>query len=136
MGSNQKNQEQIFGLTLSSILLLLSHLFLRREHFVVSKDLLITGIVILVLSLFWPKTIIFIQRPWEKVTTAIGSFVTAIILALVYYVFIVPYTLLIKLMGTRFFKKAPKGSTSYWLPKPHKSPAVAANALAPYERQF
>ena len=123
---------QIFGLTLGGILLLLSHLFLRREHFGASKFCVIAGLIVFVTALFLPRSIRFIQGPWMIVATKIGDTVTAIILAIVYYVFIMPYILLLRLCGVGFFHRFPKKAASYWIDKkPWK-----LEGLKRYERQF
>ncbi|MBU0580396.1 MAG: hypothetical protein KKA19_04390, partial [Candidatus Margulisbacteria bacterium] len=131
-----KKELEKFGFLLSAILFLLSHWFRHKDHLIASKWLLIVGLIVFFISIISPKAIILIQKPWMALANIIGETITKILLTVIYYIFFVPYALLLKIFGVKFFKTFHSKQDTYWIDKPPPKELDPKKKIKFYERQF
>jgi len=71
----------------------------------------------------------FIPRVFKKITSAIGEFITSLLLAIIYYIVITPIGILVRLFGKDpLDKKIETDRDSYWADK--------EDAVPHYEKQY
>ncbi|MFC1517409.1 hypothetical protein ACFL5G_02510 [Candidatus Margulisiibacteriota bacterium] len=133
--SNKKETEN-FGLLLSVILLLLSHYFGYKNHDIAARRILIAGITVFLIYIIKPGLIVYIQKPWLAIANVISTIVTSVILTVIYYVFFVPYAMLLKLFKVRFFKQFHAATDSFWIDKKPPKDVSGKAKIKYYERQF
>ena len=123
---------QDFGKTLTIILFLLSIFWGYQEHPQAAKYLMYSAFVFAFVSLFVPRAIKYLYVYWLKLANIISQIVTKVILFVLYFGFIVPYSLLVKLFkGDLLNKKIDSSKSTYWIDK--DSDLVN---LDKYRRQF
>ncbi len=77
---------------------------------------LIVALVFLVLAYLAPKTLSVPNKLWFKLGMALGAVVAPIVMALVYFIAVVPTGLIMRLMGKDLLqKKLNKKAKSYWI---------------------
>ncbi len=70
---------------------------------------------LIVLSLFAPKLLVFVQTPWMKFASILGKINGSIILGLVFFGMITPYAIFLKIFKREPLKiKYNKTKDSYW----------------------
>ena len=73
------------------------------------------GIIFLILGLLNSKLLTPFHNIWLKFGTLLGRIVSPIVLFLVYFVFITPIAVIIRLSGKDLLKKKFNKSPSYWI---------------------
>jgi amino acid transporter len=99
------------------------HLFKRHPHFYITA---------FSLSLFFFVMGVFFTAAFKRLTSFIGSLITALLLALVFFIVITPLGLIMRLFGKDpLSRNIEKGKSSYWEKKQTISEDVKR-----YENQF
>ncbi len=92
---------------------------------------LLLSVVFLILTLFFPEQLDFIEKKWLRFTKLISKIITTTVLMIFYYFILTPISLTNRLFGGKFLDlKIDKNQKSYWLEK--KKEEEAEN----YSRQF
>ena len=73
------------------------------------------GIIFLVLGLLNSKLLTPFHNLWLKLGTLLGRIVSPIVMFLVYFVFITPLAVIIRLFGKDLLRKKFNKSPSYWI---------------------
>ena len=127
----EKKQLRSFGYLVGGALVLLAAFFLWRgkaEHRALLAGVLgILGLLLLGLGLFSPGSLSVVYRPWMGLSRLLGGVMTHVLMTLLFFTFLLPFTLI------RF--KDPLrlkwGAKSYW--EPYKSPE---STLERFRRPF
>jgi len=105
-----------FGLTLALVLAVLSVIFyLKQKSFYPYFSAL--SLLFLVTALAKPLILEPVERLLMKVTSAIGSILTAIILSVLYFAVITPIGILLKMSGKDLLNLRKVDAASYWIKK-------------------
>ena len=127
-----KRSLEDFGKTLTIVLFLLSSFWSYRGSEEFAGQLLYGAFFFSFVSLFVPRSIKYLYIYWIKAANIISNIMTKVILFLVYFAFVTPYSLLVKLFkGDLLDKKLDPTAETYWKTRP-KTPIN----LDQYERQF
>ena len=73
------------------------------------------GIIFLILGLLNSKLLTPFYNIWIKLGTLLGRIVSPIVMFLVYFVFITPLAVIIRLLGKDLLRKKFNKSPSYWI---------------------
>ena len=74
------------------------------------------GIIFIALAYLAPKTLSMPNRLWFKFGILLGSIIAPIVMALVYFVTVLPTGLIMRLLGKDLLKqKLDKNAKSYWI---------------------
>ena len=77
---------------------------------------LIVALILLVLAFLAPKTLSIPNKLWFKLGMALGAVVAPVVMALVYFITVVPTGLLIRLSGKDLLReKLDRSANSYWI---------------------
>ena len=76
---------------------------------------LLMGIIFLILGLLNSKLLTPFHNLWLKFGTLLGRIVSPIVMFLVYFVFITPLAVIIRLFGKDLLRKKFNKSPSYWI---------------------
>lgn len=117
-----------FGLILGCLLGAFGF-FQARKGASIAPQLLILGALSILVALAKPAAMIYIFRPWVRVTGVIGRINTFVILGVLYYLVMAPYGRLLRLFGYDLLDQKLRTGASYWKPK-------RKTDLASYEHQF
>ncbi len=123
-----------FGSLLTIFLSLVSIFSLVKAHPALAVTFFRSAVLIYTITLIRPGLIAIVQGPWERAADIVNSIITAAILFIVYFVFITPYILLLRLCGVRFLKRYTKDTASVWEDRGPLN--ISREGLARYERQF
>ena len=120
--------EKSFGIVFSIIFLLVSlyPLFNSEPHHNWS---LIVSILFLFLAFFIPRLLTVPNKLWFKFGLLLGSIIAPIVMALVYFVSVLPTGLIMRLLGKDLLKqKLDKNVKSYWIER--------SEPMGPMKNQF
>lgn len=121
-----------FGKTLTIVLFLLSSFWSYKGSQAVSGYFLYAAFFFSFFSLLFPRSLKYLYIYWIKLANMISQVVTKIILFIVYYSFLTPYSLLVKLFKGRLLDtEINPEQESYWVTRKK----VPIN-LDRYKRQF
>lgn len=113
------------GLIAPVILSVIGTLHLWRGHSKVSIALYTLALIIFIMTMFFPAA-------FKKTTNAIGTFITNIMLSIVFFLVITPFGLIMRLFRKDpLDKKIEKDKDSYWIKREEASEDVSS-----YEKQF
>ena len=76
---------------------------------------LLMGIIFLILGLLNSKLLTPLHNLWLKLGTLLGRIVSPIVMFFVYFVFITPLAVIIRLFGKDLLRKKFNKSPSYWI---------------------
>jgi hypothetical protein len=107
--------EKSFGLVFSIVFLIVA-----LYPLIISSSLriwaLVISIIFFLLAFLAPKILVLPNKLWFKFGLLIGSIVAPIVMALVYFVTVVPTGLIMRLLGKDLLKpKLDKNAKSYWV---------------------
>ncbi len=107
--------EKSFGLVFSIVFLIVS-----LYPLIISSSLriwaLVISIIFFLLAFLAPKILVLPNKLWFKFGLLIGSIVAPIVMALVYFVTVVPTGLIMRLLGKDLLNpKLDKNTKSYWI---------------------
>ena len=123
MVSNQKTSkasfriEREFGLIVGSMLILLGSWWLYRNHWLmVAKGFLGIGSVLVILGLLLPRSLVYPNRAWMALAKLLSLITTPIILAIIFFLVVMPIGFLKRLSGWDPLRRRAPSSQSYWAP--------------------
>ena len=74
--------------------------------------------VFLVLGIAAPKLLLPLQKIWMTIAVVIGFFMSHIILAFLFFLFLTPLSIVSRLTGKKFLSDHKKGDSTYWIAHP------------------
>jgi len=107
---------RVFGFGLAALLTLLAGLAWRKGSAAAPWELSLAAAAAGLAGLK-PLALKPVHEPWMKVAGAVGKANTYLAMALVYYLVITPYGLLIRLLGRDLLDEKLRDRNSYWHPK-------------------
>ena len=107
--------EKSFGVVFSIVFLIVSlYPLINSESFRIWA--LVVSIIFFLLAFLAPKILVLPNKLWFKFGLLIGSIVAPIVMALVYFVTVLPTGLIMRLLGKDLLKqKLDKNTKSYWI---------------------
>lgn len=107
-------QERQFGLVFTVFFTLVAFWPLWPLH-VPSLGWLAAALVSLVLGLFLPRPLAPLNRAWLAIGHALGWVNSKIILGFVFYLFVTPTAMIMKVLGRDLLSRRLRHSGSYWV---------------------
>ena len=109
--------ERDFGLMVGGVFALLGAWWLYRGKFVqVAPFACGGGALLVLLGLAWPRALVGPNRLWMKLAEAMSFVMTHIILALVFFLIVLPIGVVKRMMGWDPLRRRAKPAASYWQP--------------------
>ena len=113
--STEQSSEKSFGVVFSIVFLIVA-----LYPLITSEGLriwaLVVSIIFFLLAFLVPKILVLPNKLWFKFGLLIGSIVTPIVMAFVYFVTVLPTGLIMRLLGKDLLKqKLDKNAKSYWV---------------------
>ena len=109
--------EREFGLIVGGVLILLSAWWLYRGKFhSVSQITLPLGAALVLLSLVFPRALVWPNKAWMLLAEVVSFVTTRIILAFVFFVIVTPIGFVKRLFGWDPLHRRAGSSDSYWKP--------------------
>tara|TARA_B100000989_G_scaffold220400_1_gene168233 strand:+ start:5697 stop:6098 length:402 start_codon:yes stop_codon:yes gene_type:complete len=103
-----------FGIVFS-ILFFLIYLFGLYKNWGFSNIFLVLFIILLFLSIFAPNVLYFPNKLWGIFGHFLGNFISKIVLSIVFFIFILPFSIFFRIIGKDLInKKIDKTKNSYW----------------------
>jgi hypothetical protein len=113
--ATEQGSEQSFGIIFSIVFLIVA-LYPLTDSQEFHLWAAIVSAIFLLLAFAAPKTLILPNKLWFKFGMLLGSFVAPIVMALVYFVTVLPTGLIMRLLGKDLLKqKLDKNAKSYWI---------------------
>lgn len=125
-GSARTRALRGFGIGLGFVLCFFAFRSWRHHHAVPAWSAL--SVLSWLVAAVRPSLFAPIYDPWMKVVAVLARVNTWLICALLYYVVVTPYALLLRLFGTRPLELALREKPSYWDEKPPRDPAESARS--------
>lgn len=113
--STNPGSEKSFGIVFSIVFLLVGlYPVTRSEGFYLWA--LIVSATFLLLALFAPKLLSTPNKLWFKFGMLLGSIISPVVMALIYFVTVLPTGLIMRLLGKDLLRqKLDKNAKSYWI---------------------
>ena len=113
--STEQSSEKSFGVVFSIVFLIVAlYPLINSESLRIWA--LVVSIIFFLLAFLAPKILVLPNKLWFKFGLLIGSIVAPIVMALVYFVTVVPTGLIMRLLGKDLLKqKLDKNAKSYWI---------------------
>ena len=113
--NTEKSSNKSFGIVFSGVFLIVS-----LYPIIISEDIRLWAMVISVIFLFLafilPKILELPNKLWFKFGILLGSIIAPIVMALVYFLTVLPTGLIMRLLGKDLLKqKLDKNAKSYWI---------------------
>ena len=110
-----KSSPKSFGIVFSIVFLIIAiYPLINSENFRIWA--LIVSTIFLLLAFALPKMLILPNKLWFKLGILLGSIIAPIVMALVYFVTVLPTGLIMRLLGKDLLKqKLDKNVKSYWI---------------------
>ena len=139
MHENFQRQEKIrgssdrsFGLVFAAVFALAAFLPLLRSPHQPRWWAAVIALAFALLALLWPKRLAPLNRLWLKFGPLLHAIVSPVVLALIFYVAIVPVGLLKRMFGNDSLRlKADRAANTYWVDRDPSD-----SALSSMKRQF
>ncbi len=107
--------EKSFGIVFAVVFLLIGLYPLLKGGEIRWWSIIIT-LIFLLLAFFAPKTLTVFNKLWFKLGMLLGAIVSPIVMALIFYITVVPTGLIMKLLGKDLLRqKIDKDKKSYWI---------------------
>ena len=111
----EQSSEKSFGVILAIVFLIISLYPLTN-----AKELhlwaLIVSAVFLLLAFVAPKALAFPNKLWFKFGLLLGSIIAPIVMAMVYFITVLPTGIIMRVLGKDILKqKLDKSAKSYWI---------------------
>ena len=111
----KQSSEKSFGVVFSAVFLIVA-LYPLTNFQEVHVWAIIVSAIFLLLAFVAPKTLILPNKLWFKFGILLGSIIVPIVMALVYFVTVLPASLIMRLLGKDLLKqKLDKNAKSYWI---------------------
>lgn len=118
------SSDRSFGRVFAAFFFILFCRQAYKGHYNIAAGLLAASIVFLLISIFSPKMLGPLNRVWMKFGDLLHKIVSPIILAIMYFVVITPFGILMRTFGKDpVHKKWSKEETTYWVTRENKGPA-------------
>ena len=113
--STEQSSEKSFGVVFSIVFLIVAlYPLINSEGLRIWA--LVVSIIFFLLAFLAPKILVFPNKLWFKFGLLLGSIVAPIVMALVYFVTVLPTGLIMRLLGKDLLKqKLDKNAKSYWV---------------------
>lgn len=112
---SDKKEISKFSLVLVSLMVIFAVYFIFLKKYNYSLLLFLASIAVLLLSLFLPSVLKPLQKTWMTIGIVMGTITSSVILAIIFFVILVPISLFLKLSGKDLLNiKIDKKSKSYW----------------------
>ena len=111
----EQSSEKSFGVVFSIVFLIVAlYPLINSESLRIWA--LVVSIIFFLLAFLAPKILVLPNKLWFKFGLLIGSIVAPIVMALVYFVAVLPTGLIMRLLGKDLLKqKLDKNAKSYWI---------------------
>jgi Mg2+/Co2+ transporter CorB len=111
----EQSSEKSFGIVFSIVFLIVA-LYPLVNSEGLRMWALIVSVVFLLLAFVTPKVLTLPNKLWFKFGMLLGSIIAPIVMALVYFVTVLPTGLIMRLLGKDLLKqKLDKNAKSYWI---------------------
>jgi hypothetical protein len=118
---NNYRAERDFGLIVGGIFALLGAWWTYRGKFgAVSPWFIGGGGLLLVLGVVWPRVLVWPNRLWMKLAEGMSFVMTHVILAIVFFLIVLPIGFVKRLTGWDPLRRRAKPAASYWQPYPER----------------
>ena len=113
--STEQASEKSFGIVFSVVFLIVAlYPLINSEGLRIWA--LVASIIFFFLAFIAPKVLVFPNQLWFKFGLLLGSIVAPIVMAIVYFVTVLPTGLIMRLLGKDLLKqKLDKNAKSYWV---------------------
>ena len=113
--STEQSSEKSFGVVFSIVFLIVAlYPLINSESLRIWA--LVASIIFFFLAFIAPKVLVFPNKLWFKFGLLLGSIVAPIVMALVYFITVLPTGLIMRLLGKDLLKqKLDKNAKSYWV---------------------
>ena len=113
--STEQSSPKSFGVVFSCVFLIIA-----LYPLITSEGLriwaLVVSIIFFLLAFLAPKILVLPNKVWFKFGLLIGSVVTPIVMAMVYFITVLPTGIIMRLLGNDLLKqKLDKSAKSYWI---------------------
>jgi hypothetical protein len=124
--------ERSFGYTVGGIFAALSLIWAYTGHFPFWWAL-IPAVPLIALAAIRPSLLGPLNKLWFKLGILLGMVISPILLGLVYFVFITPYTVILRLMGKKMLAlDFEPNAKSYWIIREPAKAEAAVRMRRPY----
>ena len=124
--------ERSFGFTVGGIFATLSLIWAYTGHFPFWWPL-IPAVPLIALAAIRPALLASLNKLWFKLGMLLGMVASPIVLGLVYYVFITPYAVILRLMGKKMLDlDFDPHAKSYWIVREPAKAEAAVRMRKPY----
>lgn len=124
--------ERSFGYTVGGIFAALSLIWAYTGHFPFWWAL-IPAVPLIALAAIQPTLLAPINKLWFKLGMLLGMVISPIVLGLVYYAFITPYAVILRLMGKKMLDlDFDPNAKSYWIMREPAKAEAAVRMRKPY----
>ena len=118
---NNKTSEKSFAITFAIISLIVSF-FVFQTSLKVFSILISFSFIMLVLGFYFPKSLKYPNLVWFKIGIFIAKITTPIILFMIFFLFLTPFSILLRIFGVKMLDaKIPKNTDSFWVNKDNKN---------------
>jgi len=112
---DDKGSEKSFGIVFSVVFLIVALYPLTNSEGIRLWAIIISAVFLLV-AFVAPVVLLFLNKLWFKFGLLLGSIIAPIVMALVYFVTVLPTGLIMRLLGKDLLKqKLDKNAKSYWI---------------------
>jgi hypothetical protein len=121
--SNKRNYraERDFGLIVGGVFALLGAWWTYRGKFEIVRPFFLGGGALLfLLGLIFPRVLVWPNRAWMKLAEALSFVMTHVILAIVFFLIVLPIGFVKRLTGWDPLGRRAKPATTYWKPYPER----------------
>ena len=109
--------ERNFGLVVGAVFAALGGWWLWRGKFpAIAPYGLGLGVVLMLLGLSWPRALVIPNRLWMGLAAGMSFVMTRVILAIIFFLLVVPIGLIRRLVGGDPLHRRAAPSESYWRP--------------------
>lgn len=121
------SSDRSFGLVFAAVFALAAFLPLLRSPHQPRWWAAVIAIVFAVVALLWPKRLGALNRLWLKFGLLLHAVVSPLVLALIFYVAIVPVGLLKRVFGNDTLRlKADRTANTYWIARDPSDSALSS----------
>ena len=110
-----------FGLFFSTIFLVLIIYFLYFSLSLYSIIFSALFLITFLITLFFPQLLTPFNKLWTKIGYLIGSFISPLVMGIIYFIFFTPIALVFKLTNRDYLGLKYNAKTSYWVERTRKS---------------
>ena len=110
-----------FGLFFSAIFLVSLAYFLNFSQNLYTIIFSILFIITLFITIFFSDLLTPFNKLWMKIGYLIGSFISPLVMGIIYFIFFTPIALVFKLTNRDYLGLKYNAKTSYWVERTRKS---------------